>query len=216
MKELKRDVDIAMTVLLLLLMSYYYFTNLFHEVVGVIACVVFIIHNILNYRWYKSLAKGRYTPQRIIKTGINLGMMLSLIVVAVTGIMISKKLFLFIPLTDYVMEARMLHMAASRWLYIFISIHIGLHFSMMIKHISITSMPKVLKFLVLGVVLSVGAYTFIEYDFFRLMFLKNQYVFFDSSKAFLVFVLQYLVLMISVIVSTYYLQNRRGHKYEKK
>ena len=56
---LKRSVDVAMYVLFLLLMGQCVLRGAVHEWLGIAVGVLFILHNALNYKWYKALFKGR-------------------------------------------------------------------------------------------------------------------------------------------------------------
>ena len=64
--SVKIAVDVAMAVLFLLLMGYHLFENFQHEWIGASVFVLFIAHNVLNWRWYKNLFKGRYNTARIL------------------------------------------------------------------------------------------------------------------------------------------------------
>ena len=70
--KIKRGIDFLMTVLLLLLMSYQITGQKLHEWFGTGMLVLFLLHNILNIRWYGSLFKGKYTLLRAMQTLINL------------------------------------------------------------------------------------------------------------------------------------------------
>ena len=59
-KTARMTMDIAMTVLLPMMMAYSLIGEAFHEVTGTALLVLFIVHHILNRRWYGSLRKGRY------------------------------------------------------------------------------------------------------------------------------------------------------------
>ncbi len=57
-------VDAAMTLGLLFQMGYQFWGDAAHEWVGAGMFVLFLAHHILNWRWYKTLFHGRYTPVR--------------------------------------------------------------------------------------------------------------------------------------------------------
>jgi hypothetical protein len=42
---------------MLIAMAYYITGNLVHEVVGVVVLLLFIVHNILNRRWYRAILR---------------------------------------------------------------------------------------------------------------------------------------------------------------
>ena len=62
----KRSIDIVMYVLFLLLMGQCVLRGAAHEWLGIAVGVLFVLHNVLNYRWYKALFKGKYTALRAV------------------------------------------------------------------------------------------------------------------------------------------------------
>ncbi len=64
----KRITDAVLTVLLLFIMAFQVTGDTLHEWLGISMTVIVIVHHILNYKWYKALFKGRYTPYRIVLT----------------------------------------------------------------------------------------------------------------------------------------------------
>ena len=71
MKRLRMTLDIAMTVLMPLLMAYSLIGETFHEIIGTLIFILFIIHHVLNRKWSEALFKGRYSPGRVFRTAIN-------------------------------------------------------------------------------------------------------------------------------------------------
>ncbi len=57
-------IDFLMTVVLLCLMEYQIVGQELHEWLGTFMLVLFIIHSVLNIRWYGSLFKGKYRALR--------------------------------------------------------------------------------------------------------------------------------------------------------
>ena len=126
----KMAVDLAMTVLLFLLMAYLLVGETAHEWLGLAMFLLFILHHVLNWRWYRSLFKGKYTPIRILQTLLNILLLASMIGLMVSGIILSRKVFDFLPVSGGMGFARMLHMLASYWGFLFMSLHLGLHWNM--------------------------------------------------------------------------------------
>lgn len=56
--KIKIGIDFLMTVLLLLLMAYQITGQKLHEWFGAGMLALFILHNILNIKWYGNLSKG--------------------------------------------------------------------------------------------------------------------------------------------------------------
>ena len=69
---IKMLIDIGMTVLLFFSMSFQFMEQMNHEIFGTVLFATFILHHILNWRWYINLGKGKYTGTRILTTVIDL------------------------------------------------------------------------------------------------------------------------------------------------
>ena len=66
--KIKMVIDISMSIVLFGLMSFQSTGQKNHEIVGVVMLILFILHNIMNYRWYITLRKGKYSIQRSVLT----------------------------------------------------------------------------------------------------------------------------------------------------
>ncbi len=69
--KLKLLVDMVMTALLPCQMAYMLIGETAHEWMGTAMLVMFIVHNILNRKWYGNLFKGRYSAGRVLRIGVN-------------------------------------------------------------------------------------------------------------------------------------------------
>ena len=86
---IKIFVDICMSALFLLLMSYHLLDDAPHEWIGAAVFLLFSAHNILNYRWYKNLFKGKYTAVRLMQTETNLLLWVTMLGCIVSSLCIS-------------------------------------------------------------------------------------------------------------------------------
>lgn len=77
MKKLRMTIDIAMTVVLIGLMAYSLIGELTHEILGTVMIVLFVVHHILNRRWFGGLLKSKYRVFRIFQTVLVLLMIVS-------------------------------------------------------------------------------------------------------------------------------------------
>ena len=111
--KLKISIDFVMTILLLFQMAYMLVGNTAHEWTGAAMLVLFISHNILNIRWYRSLFKGKYSGLRILQTAVNLSLLFCMIGLMISGMMMSRVVFSFLPIDGGMGFARLLHMAAA-------------------------------------------------------------------------------------------------------
>ena len=126
----KMMIDLIMTVMLLCQMGYMLVGETLHEWVGTAMFLLFIVHHILNRRWYGGLQRGRYTPYRIMQILINILLLVSMAALMVSGIVMSRVVFAFLPLQGGMALARVVHMLASYWGFILMSVHLGMHWGM--------------------------------------------------------------------------------------
>lgn len=145
--KIKMTVDILMTVGLLFLMGYQFWGEVLHEWAGACMFALFIAHHILNAGWHKSLPKGRYAPFRIFQTIINILLFADMLAMMYSGIVMSRHVFAFLPIEAGMLLARRLHILGSYWGLVLMSLHVGLHWSMMVgmagKAAGITKASKV-------------------------------------------------------------------------
>lgn len=230
--KIKIGIDFLMTILLLLLMAYQVVGETLHEWFGAALLVLFITHNILNIKWYKNLFKGKYKPIRILGTILNFAVLVTILSLGYSGIVMSRHLFAFLPIDRGMALARVMHLAGSYWGFVLMSLHLGLHWGMIIGMFSKLSGEKKLPVLVwtfrlLGLAIAAyGAYCFVNADIFSYMFLKIEFVFFDFEKSAVSVFSEYIAMMGLWIWIGYYVAkilkklsnkktNRKENSHEK-
>ena len=102
-RKIKALTDAVMYLIFVYLMSYRAGRGLFlHGVLGCTLFALFVLHHILNGRWYGALKKGNYHPLRVFLTGIDLLLFAAMIGMAVSSVMMSGDVFGFSPfITTY-------------------------------------------------------------------------------------------------------------------
>ena len=221
--KVKWTLDVLMTIALLFLMGYQFWGEAAHEWIGAGMFVLFIGHQICNLNWYKNLFRGNYTPMRIFQTAINLLTLVAMLMQIYSGIILSRHVFAFLPIQGGMALARRLHILGSYWGFLFMSLHLGLHWGMILNVTAkIRKRSKadgskfaVVPFLAGAAVAAYGLVVFIKRDFLDYMLLKSEFVFMDYEESKLLFFLDYLALMgLCVFVSHYCakLLKGRGHK----
>lgn len=125
-------IDLTMTILMLVAMAYRITGNTIHEVVGVFLFVLFIVHNILNRRWYKAIAKGKYNVRRILSIMVNLLFLMSIVTIIISSLPISSDLLPYISVNND-MVWREIHVLTSYWAFILMAVHIGMSWTTIIK-----------------------------------------------------------------------------------
>ncbi len=92
-KVIRNIINIAMPIIMITLMAYQLIGKAYHEYAGTALFIIFIIHNILNIKWYSKLFKGSYTPYRILSTIINILLLITMILLMISGIIMSEYTF---------------------------------------------------------------------------------------------------------------------------
>ena len=189
MKRKRILIDAAMTVLLPCLMAYSLIGETFHEIAGVAMLGLFIAHHILNRAWFKGLFRGRYSPYRAFTTALDLLLCAVMLFLPLSGIMMSKHLFKFLPADGLSATARTVHLLASYWGFTLMSLHLGLHMDAMLK-----KKPKWLG-IAAGAVSLYGIFAFLKRELPLYMTLRSQFVFFDYAEPRVLFFADYLAIM---------------------
>lgn len=200
--KIKVFVDVCMTVALLVAMAYLLIGEEAHEWIGTVLFVLFILHHILNRRWYQNIFRGVYSPVRILQILINLFMLFVILALMVSGIILSRYVFKFLPITGFIAFGRTLHMFAAYWGFVFMSLHLGLHWGtilgMMRKVSKKKEISKSIQWTTRAIaflIASYGVFAFIKHNLLSYMLLQNQFVFFDMKQPLLLFFLDYIAMM---------------------
>ena len=127
----------------------------------------------------------------------------------VSGIILSKEVFAFLPISGGTSFARTLHMVCAYWGFCLMSIHIGIHWGVVFRRFQRrqptlsrrrTTLLRAAAVLVAGY----GIYAFIRREIGMYMLLKNAFVFFDFEEPLGLFFLDYLAVMECFAVIGYY------------
>lgn len=208
---IKLSVDILMTHALLFLMGYHLWGEVLHEWVGAGMLLLFIVHHILNGYWYKTLFKGKYNTMRILTLCIDILVLVSMLAQMYSGIVMSRYAFKFLPSVGGMSLARRLHILGAYWGYILMSLHLGLHWNMILgmsrKAVGIKNRSKIrsiIAFIAGLMIAGYGMWAFISRDFSTFLLLKQEFVFLDYSESKILFYIDYLALMGLCIFIAHY------------
>ena len=208
--KLKRAVDILMTAAVLILMGYQFWGEKAHEWVGAGIFVLFAAHHVLNWKWYKNLFRGKYPPMRVLQAGIDILTLISMLVLMYSGVVLSRYVFSFLPIESGLAMARRLHILGSYWGFLLMSLHLGLHWNMVLGAVKkkIPSPSRKVRYICFGLGLFValyGVWVFVKRDFFTYLFLQSEFVFLDYEEPRILFYLDYLSLMGMCIFASHYM-----------
>ena len=222
-QRLRMTVDITMTILSIILMggNYLFPADIVHEILGVGLFVLWALHIILNRRWYGAIFKGKYNPYRVMQTIINCCILICTIFLMISGIILSNHIFTFLNIQGGLGFARIAHLLASHWYYLFMSLHIGLHVGViankmrhpapinchpeLVSGSSTNEMPKqvrhdklckIIQRIILALVCAYGLYAFIARGVWKYLILKQQFFFFDLERGYILFAMDYISIII--------------------
>ena len=193
-QRLRMTIDITMTILSIILMggNYLFPADIVHEILGVGLFVLWALHIILNRRWYGTIFRGKYNPYRVMQTVINCCILICTIFLMISGIILSNHIFTFLNIQGGLGFARIAHLLASHWYYLFMSLHIGLHVGRLFQNITAKIIPRI----ILALVCAYGIYAFIARGVWKYLILQQQFFFFDLERGYVLFALDYISIII--------------------
>ena len=193
-QRLRMTIDITMTILSIILMggNYLFPANIVHEILGVALFVLWAVHITLNRRWYSSIFRGKYNPYRVMQTVINCCILICTIFLMISGIILSNHVFTFLNIQGGLGFARIAHLLASHWYYLFMSLHIGLHVGRLLQNAT----AKIIPFIILSLISAYGIYAFIARGVWKYLILRQQFFFFDLERGYILFAIDYFSIII--------------------
>lgn len=173
---------------------------------------LFMLHLWLNGAWIRAVCKGRYNAFRILQTVIAMAIFLSMMGSMISGIMLSRHVFSFLNISKGSYWARNVHMLCAYWGFTLMSIHLGLHWGMMLRgfrrmlklkapSMARTVVVRCIALLVAGY----GLHALCQRRLLDYMFFRTQFVFFDFGEPLIFFLLDYLAMMGLLAIIGYYL-----------
>ena len=210
-RKIRMPVDISMTILSVILMggNYLFPADIVHEILGLALFLLWAVHISLNRRWYGAIFKGKYNPYRVMQTFINCGILICTIFLMISGIILSNHLFTFLGIEKGLGFARIAHLLASHWYYLFMSLHIGMHVGMIANKIKQKrndgskehgqpqpTAKKIILRVLLALACAYGLYAFIARGVWKYLILQQQFFFFDLERGYILFALDYISIII--------------------
>ena len=199
LKRLRMPLDILMTLLSIVLMggAYLFPADILHEILGVVLFVLWAVHIALNRRWYGAMFRGKYNAFRILQSIVNCCILICVIFLVVSGIILSNHVFAPLHIESGLGFARIAHLLASHWYYLFMSLHIGLHVEMIATKIKSRNehFPTIVLRLCFVLLSAYGIYAFVTRGVWKYLLLQQQFFFIDLEKGYLMFALDYIAIL---------------------
>ena len=210
-RKIKIAADLFMVILLPLLMAHSLLDESAHEWPGITMAVLFILHHTLNRKWHGGLFKGRYNGVRILGTVADFLLLADMIALPVSGILMSRHVLTFLSAGAGMSFIRTIHLLASYWGFVLMSVHAGLHGEVVMGIIRKVlgsrneSAIRTITQRVIVVLLGLwGILAFIRREIGNYLLLCNQFVFFDFSQPLIYFVADYIAVMALFAMAGYY------------
>ena len=97
-----------------------------HEWAGLVLFAAVLVHLILNRRWFGNLFRGKCSPARSISTAADAALILAVILIAVSGMVISGYVFSSLNLSG-TSWGRKIHFVSTAWMFLLCGFHYGTH-----------------------------------------------------------------------------------------
>lgn len=194
----RRILDAVMTSLSVLLMGgiFLFPSDAVHEILGTVLIALWILHNVLNRAFYKSLFRGKYNAVRIVMAAVNGALLAASVLLAVSGVMLSNRVFVFLGIERGMGFARTAHLAASHWYYILIALHFGLHAGAVFSGVKLNGTRRIAARCVVGALSLYGAVAFFVRGLWKYLFLTQEFFFFDLGRGFILFLIDYVSVFV--------------------
>ena len=173
LKFTKIGVDVIMLALFIYLMSYRATRGIMlHALFGAALLALFVLHHVLNYRFYKAMFSGKYRFRRILLTICNVLLTIAMLFVAGSSLGLSGVVIdLGIPLKQSSWD---LHIVSTAWCFVLMALHLGFH-----THSLLKKLVKKTKGTILGYAVYVlfvfcfafGIFSFVKSELWQDMFL---------------------------------------------
>jgi hypothetical protein len=149
-------------------------------------------------------------------------MLFSIIGLMVSGIILSRYVFDFLQISKGTAFARTLHLLCSYWGFVFMSLHLGFHWAMIMEVVKKSAgsnlLPAAIKWglrLLAAITAVYGGYAFIKHEFVSYMSLRVQFVFFDPEQSLFQFFFDYTAMMVLWAWLAYYTKSLLMKVYRK-
>lgn len=195
-----------MAISIIIAMSYRVTDNIIHEVNGIVIITLFALHNVINRKWYKSIGKGRYDIYRVLCTTVNILIVLMILILIINGVLLPRTIVPFIDAGESMLPKRM-HTFAAYWLFILISIHMGLYWRKVYNSLKLRLNRAILIFIRLSAFLVAvcGIYASLSRQVGARLIMYHSFDFHDPSEPAIYFILSNFVIMWLYAFSAYYL-----------
>ena len=124
-------IDSAMSVLMYLLLSSQYTGMLMHEICGILLIICVLLHQALNFRWYRLLRRGRYNATRVLFTISDFALLTDMAFLILSGLAKGHEIIPRHLIPIAASTAARMHLVSGYLSFLLMGFHLGLH----IRHV---------------------------------------------------------------------------------
>lgn len=137
---------------------------------------------------------------RTVQTVINVVLLLTMLGQMVSGIILSRNVFAFLSISGKISMARSLHVFCRFWCFVLMSLHLGLHWNMILVRMQkaagkADSGKKRFMAWMRAAITLYGLYAFVKNQFILYMLRLSSFAFFDFERPVLLYITEYLAIM---------------------
>lgn len=183
------------------LMAYELIGETTHEVLSATMLLLVIAHHFLNRSWHTHLTRGRYTPLRAVFTAMDVLLLVLLAAQGVSGIMMDKHTFRFLPHVGRRSSARIVHLMGAYWSFVLMGIHAGMHMAPLARRLGerVKRLQRAARCCVCAAFVAVllyGVFAFVRRGLPLYMLRISEFAFFDFEEPLANFFVDYLLIML--------------------
>lgn len=206
----KGIIDGTMFLLLLNQMAYVLTGQRFHEWTGTVMILLILCHNYLNRKWFGAVRKGKYHFRRLFGTVLNFFILIFVLGLFISGILMSRYVFDFLPVHGGRAIARRVHLFCAYWGFLLMTIHMGIHWNGIkgkagkrFGKKKLTEKEKRMLSAAGWAVSVYGIYALYRHEIPSFLFLRNEFAIFNQ-QAVLLFIFDYLAMTVLMVKVTSY------------
>lgn len=190
-------INILLLILTLLEFSKLYLTPEIHEIIGITLILLLIIHLIQNKTYIKTITQAR-TQKLLLIT--NTLLLITFTSTIITGLLSSQTMTI---LNIHIITSNYLHKILAHFTLILISIHLGLNIKFILNRIKEKISNKHVQQIIAAIIILLGIISFIQVDYIN--HLTGNIGFSANNTNILINILQYLSIILSTAIITYYI-----------
>lgn len=145
-----------------------------HGYVGIALFILFIVHHVMNFWFYKTIGKGKWNTHRITMNVTDWLLFTLMITMAISSIFMTGLVFEWSPMRATQL-AREVHLASCCWGFMVMLIHLGFHLDGKLSALEkrIRSWRKIALFAIYGLLIAAGVYGFVQSELYVYMFVTG-------------------------------------------